>query len=70
VGVQANLVEGGRSASDDNDGLRVGKSLAPAMVGPEHAAIGTELEMTVLGARHGSRSSPKAPMTQNRRLRA
>ncbi|GGB88484.1 dimethylglycine dehydrogenase [Novosphingobium endophyticum] len=33
-------------------GWRVGKSLALAMVGPEHAAPGTELEIAILGKRH------------------
>ncbi|MCZ6511080.1 MAG: dimethylglycine dehydrogenase, partial [Alphaproteobacteria bacterium] len=33
-------------------GWRVGKSLALAMVRPEHSAIGTELEIAILGTRH------------------
>ena len=39
-------------ATGGNYGFRIGKSLALAMVRPELSEPGTELEMTILGARH------------------
>ena len=54
-------------ATGGNYGFRVEKSLALAMVRPEHAEPGTELEMTILDRRHRSRSSPRAPTTRTMR---
>ena len=42
-------------------GWRVGKSLALAMVAPEHAALGTRLEITILGQTHGAVVIPDSP---------
>ncbi len=42
-------------------GWRVGKSLALAMVGPEHTALGTELEITILGQSHRAVVIPDSP---------
>jgi dimethylglycine dehydrogenase len=42
-------------------GWRVGKSLALAMVAPEHAALGTRLEITILGQAHGAVVIPDSP---------
>ena len=58
-------------ATGGNYGFRVGKSLALAMVRPEHAAVGTELEMTILGTRHRVKVIPESPYdAENQRLRA
>ena len=58
-------------ATGGNYGFRVGKSLALAMVRPEHAAVGTELEMTILGTRHRVTVIPESPYDpENQRLRA
>jgi dimethylglycine dehydrogenase len=47
------------------------KSLALAMVRPEHAAPGTELEMTILGTRHPVTVIPESPYDpENARLRS
>ena len=41
------------------------------MVRPEHAAVGTELEMTILGTRHRVTVIPESPYdAENLRLRA
>ncbi len=39
-------------ATSGGYGWRVGKSLALAMLTPEHAAVGTEVEIVILGTRH------------------
>lgn len=39
-------------ATSGGYGWRVGKSLALAMLTPEHAALGTEVEIVILGTRH------------------
>ena len=57
-------------ATNGGYGWRCGKSLALAMVRPEQAALGTELEIKILGkihAREGDRESPWDP--ENARLR-
>jgi dimethylglycine dehydrogenase len=48
-------------ATGGNYGFRVGKSLALAMVHPEHAGPGTALEMTILGTRHRATVIPESP---------
>ena len=58
-------------ATGGNYGFRVGKSLALAMVRPEHAKIGTELEMTILGTRHPVTVIAESPYDpENLRLRS
>ena len=58
-------------ATGGNYGFRVEKSLALAMVRPEHAELGTELEMTILGTRHRVTVIPESPYDpENLRLRA
>ena len=42
-------------------GFRIGKSLALAMVRPELAEIGTELEMDILGTNHKVMVIPESP---------
>ena len=57
-------------ATGGNYGFRVGKSLALAMVRPEHAEPGTELEMSILGRRHRVTVIPESPYDpENLRLR-
>ena len=52
-------------------GWRVGKSLALAMVRPDLAAVGTELEITILGQRHKAVIIPDSPYDpENNALRA
>ncbi len=52
-------------------GWRVGKSLALAMVRPAHAAVGTELEIAILGQRHKAVIIPDSPFDpDNNALRA
>ncbi|MBI1383890.1 MAG: FAD-dependent oxidoreductase [Rhizobiales bacterium] len=52
-------------------GWRCGKSLALAMVKPEHAAIGTKLTIRILGKDHGAVVIPESPFDPaNARLRA
>jgi dimethylglycine dehydrogenase len=48
-------------ATGGNYGFRVQKSLALAMVRPEHAEPGTGLEMDILGARHPVTVIPESP---------
>jgi dimethylglycine dehydrogenase len=48
-------------ATGGNFGFRVEKSLALAMVRPEHAEAGTELEMDILGTRHRVTVIPESP---------
>ena len=58
-------------ATGGNYGFRVDKSLALAMVRPEHAAVGTELEMAILGTSHRVTVIPESPYDpENLRLRA
>jgi dimethylglycine dehydrogenase len=52
-------------------GWRIGKSLALAMVRPEHVEIGTELEVQVLGQKKSAVVIPDSPYdTENACLRA
>ncbi len=52
-------------------GWRCGKSLALAMVRPDHAAEGSELEIAILGDRHKATVIPESPFDPaNERLRA
>ena len=52
-------------------GWRTGKSLAMAMVPPELAALGTELEIEILGTRHKAAVIPESPYDPgNERLRS
>jgi dimethylglycine dehydrogenase len=52
-------------------GWRCGKSLALAMIAPEHAAIGTALEIKILGKLHGATVIPESPFDPaNERLRS
>ncbi len=58
-------------ATGGNYGFRVEKSLALAMVRPEHAEPGTELEMDILGTRHRVTVIPESPYDpENERLRS
>jgi dimethylglycine dehydrogenase len=58
-------------ATGGNYGFRVEKSLALAMVRPEHADLGTNLEMDILGARHPVTVIPESPYDpENVRLRS
>jgi len=52
-------------------GWRVGKSLALAMVRPVHGAIGSELEVDILGTRHRATVIEHSPFdSENSRLKA
>ena len=52
-------------------GWRLGKSLALAMVAPEHAAIGTEMDVTILGKAYRAAVIAESPFDpDNTRLRA
>jgi len=58
-------------ATGGNYGFRVEKSLALAMVRPEHAEVGTELEMDILGEKHRVTVIPESPYDpDNLRLRS
>jgi dimethylglycine dehydrogenase len=58
-------------ATGGNYGFRVEKSLALAMVRPEHAEPGTDLEMDILGARHRVTVIPESPYDpENQRLKS
>lgn len=58
-------------ATSGGYGWRVGKSLALAMVRPDLAAEGTELEIEILGERRRATVIPESPFDpQNERLRA
>jgi dimethylglycine dehydrogenase len=48
-------------ATSGGYGWRCGKSLALAMVAPEHAAVGTELEITILGETRRAVIIPDSP---------
>jgi dimethylglycine dehydrogenase len=57
-------------ATGGNYGFRVEKTLALAMVRPEHAEPGTELETDILGTRHRVTVIPESPYDpDNQRLR-
>lgn len=58
-------------ATSGNYGPRLGKSLALAMVPPALAAVGTELQIDVLGQKHAAVIVEESPFDpQNERLRA
>jgi dimethylglycine dehydrogenase len=58
-------------ATGGNYGFRLEKSLALAMVRPEHSQIGTELEMTILDRRHPVTVIPESPYDpDNQRLKS
>jgi dimethylglycine dehydrogenase len=58
-------------ATGGNYGFRVGRSLALAMIRPEHAEPGTELAMDILGARHGVTVIAESPYDpENERLKS
>jgi dimethylglycine dehydrogenase len=58
-------------ATGGNYGFRVEKSLALAMVQPEHAELATDLEMDILGTRHRVTVIPESPYDpDNQRLRS
>ncbi len=51
-------------------GWRIGKSLALAMVQPDHATIGCELDIDILGTRHRATVIADSPFDpENRRLK-
>jgi dimethylglycine dehydrogenase len=57
-------------ATSGGYGWRVGKSLALAMVRPEHGAEGEELDIQILGERHKATVIPESPYDpENTRLR-
>ena len=52
-------------------GWRLNQSLALGMVAPEHSAIGTELDVSILGERHRAVVVEESPFDPaNERLRA
>jgi len=58
-------------ATSGGYGFRLGKSLALAMVHPDHAAEGTELTIDILGETHKATVLPESPFDpENERLRA
>lgn len=58
-------------ATSGGYGWRLGKSLALGMVRPDQAAIGNELEISILGTRHRATVIPESPFdADNERLRA
>jgi dimethylglycine dehydrogenase len=58
-------------ATGGNYGFRVEQSLALAMVHPDYAGLGRELEMDILGTRHRVIVIPESPYDpDNQRLRA
>jgi len=58
-------------ATSGGYGWRIGKSLALAMIEPQHGAVGTELEMQILGERYRAKIIPESPYDpENARLRA
>ena len=57
-------------ATSGGYGWRVGKSLALAMVGPEHAGVGTRLKIKILGRLYDATVVPESPYDpENTRLR-
>ena len=58
-------------ATSGNYGFRIGKSLAMAMVKPGLDAIGTEVEIEILGKRYAAVVIEESPFdSENERLRA
>jgi dimethylglycine dehydrogenase len=58
-------------ATSGGYGWRVGKSLALAMVQPEHAALGTEMDIVILGENRKATVIEESPFdAANERLRA
>jgi dimethylglycine dehydrogenase len=58
-------------ATNGGFGWRCNKSLALAMVKPEHAGLGTEIEIKILGEKFKARIIPESPYdTENEKLRA
>ena len=58
-------------ATSGGYGFRTGKSLALGMVHPDHAAVGTELDIQILGERQRALIVPESPFDpDNLRLRA
>jgi dimethylglycine dehydrogenase len=58
-------------ATSGGYGWRLGRSLALAMVRPDLAALGTHLEIEILGQRHGATVIPESPFDpENARLRS
>ena len=58
-------------ATSGGFGFRLGKSLALGMVRPEHAAIGTDLQMDILGTSHRVTIIEESPFDpENEKLRA
>ena len=58
-------------ATSGGYGWRVGKSLALAMVRPEHAEVGSQLEIEILGRKHPAVVLAESPFDpENERLRA
>ncbi|MEZ5773677.1 MAG: FAD-dependent oxidoreductase [Hyphomicrobiaceae bacterium] len=58
-------------ATNGSYGFRVDKSLALAMVRPDHAALGTELQIKILGKMFGARVIGESPYDpENAKLRA
>ena len=52
-------------------GWRLGKSIALAMVKPEYSAVGTQVEIKILGKTHNAIVIPESPFdTENERLKA
>ena len=57
-------------ATSGGYGARVNKSLALAMVAPDHGTVGTELEITILGTAHRAVVIPDSPFDpENNALR-
>lgn len=58
-------------ATNGGYGWRAGKSRALAMVQPDHAAVGTDLTIRILGKDHQATIIPESPYDPaNARLRA
>jgi dimethylglycine dehydrogenase len=58
-------------ATNGGYGWRTGRSLALAMVRPAHGAVGTELEIQILGERYPATVIPESPYDpENARLKA
>ncbi len=58
-------------ATSGGYGWRLGKSLALAMIRPDLAAVGTELEIEILGNRYAAKVIPESPYDpDNEKLRA
>ena len=58
-------------ATNGGFGFRVNKSLALGMVRPEHAAVGTELQIKILGKMFRATVIPESPYDpENKALRS